>query len=338
MRKMPSSKSTDPPVVLLGQRGTPARSGASGLAAARTPGPAGLTAAADPSAEHEAKATRPASNRASNACAYSRPARYEDRTNGPDITPAKPSASASSCSCDELLRLDPPLHRVVTHARAQVLGDREQVGAGLVQVAHGGADLVPLLAHAEDEVRLGHQARVPRLRDDVEAALVAEAGPDPAEDPRHRLHVVGEHLGPGVEDLAEQLGHRVEVRRQQLDAGAGVERVDLPDRLGVEPGTAVGQVVAGHAGDGGVAQLHGAHALGHPARLVGSRSSGLPVSIWQKSHRRVHWSPPMRKVASRSSQHSKMLGQPADWQTVCSPSPLTRFISSGTPGPSSPGS
>ena len=35
-----------------------------------------------------------------------------------------------------------------------------------------------------------------------------------------------------------------------------------------------------------------------------SKSAGLPVSIWQKSQRRVHWSPPMRKVASRSSQHS----------------------------------
>jgi hypothetical protein len=35
-----------------------------------------------------------------------------------------------------------------------------------------------------------------------------------------------------------------------------------------------------------------------------SSSSGRPVSIWQKSHRRVHCSPPMRKVASRSSQHS----------------------------------
>ncbi len=54
-----------------------------------------------------------------------------------------------------------------------------------------------------------------------------------------------------------------------------------------------------------------------------SKSAGLPVSIWQKSQRRVHWSPPMRKVASRSSQHSKMLGQPASWQTVCSPSFFT---------------
>src|ERR1035438_5222851 len=55
-----------------------------------------------------------------------------------------------------------------------------------------------------------------------------------------------------------------------------------------------------------------------------SSGAGLPVAIWQKSHRLVHWSPPMRKVASRSSQHSKMLGQPASSQTVCKPSRLTR--------------
>ena len=41
-------------------------------------------------------------------------------------------------------------------------------------------------------------------------------------------------------------------------------------------------------------------------RRGSSRSSGagLPVSIWQKSQRRLHCSPPIRKVASRSSQHS----------------------------------
>ncbi len=59
-----------------------------------------------------------------------------------------------------------------------------------------------------------------------------------------------------------------------------------------------------------------------------SSGCGLPVSIWQKSHRRVHWSPPMRKVASRSSQHSKMFGQPASSQTVCRPSRRTSVFSS----------
>jgi hypothetical protein len=38
--------------------------------------------------------------------------------------------------------------------------------------------------------------------------------------------------------------------------------VDLADRLGVEPGAAVGQVVAGDAGDGRVLQAHLRDGLG----------------------------------------------------------------------------
>ena len=57
------------------------------------------------------------------------------------------------------------------------------------------------------------------------------------------------------------------------------------------------------------------------------------MSIWQKSQRRVHCSPPMRKVASRSSQHSKMLGQPASSHTVCRPSRFTSDLSSVYSGP-----
>src|SRR5215469_6973114 len=41
----------------------------------------------------------------------------------------------------------------------------------------------------------------------------------------------------------------------------------------------------------------------------------------------------MRKVASRSSQHSKMFGQPASSQTVCRPSARTRFFSDVYSGP-----
>ena len=82
----------------------------------------------------------------------------------------------------------------------------------------------------------------------VQRPFVAEAGPDPLEDPRHGLEVVGQHLRPGVEDLAQQLGLGVEVRHEDLHPGAGVERVDRAHRLGVQPGPAVGQVVAGDAG------------------------------------------------------------------------------------------
>ena len=139
---------------------------------------------------------------------------------------------------------------------------------GGMQVDQRLADLLAGLAHAEDQVGLGDQAEVARLGDDVERAVVAERRPDPLEDPRHRLDVVGEHLGTALEDLAEQVRLTVEVRDQVLHAGLGVELVDLLDRLGVQPGPAVGQVVAGDAGDGGVAQPHRPHRLRDPARLV----------------------------------------------------------------------
>ena len=55
----------------------------------------------------------------------------------------------------------------------------------------------------------------------------------------------------------------------------GVELVDRAHGLGVQPGAAVGQVVAGDAGDGGVAQPHRPHRLGDPARLVAVQRLGL---------------------------------------------------------------
>src|SRR6185312_14149247 len=59
---------------------------------------------------------------------------------------------------DELLGLNPALHRVVAQRRPQVLGDRDDVAAGIEQVAKRGAHLVGCLAHAEDEVGLGDEA------------------------------------------------------------------------------------------------------------------------------------------------------------------------------------
>src|SRR4029453_10014262 len=82
-------------------------------------------------------------------------------------------------------------------------------------------------------------------------------------------------LGAGGEDLGELVGVGVEVGDEQFDAAAGQLGVDLADRLGVQPRPAVGQVVAGDAGDGRVLQAHGGGALGHPAGLVGVVVGGL---------------------------------------------------------------
>ncbi len=99
----------------------------------------------------------------------------------------------------------------------------------------------------------------PRSRasvDDLERPLIAEAGADRLEDARHRLQVVREDLGLRVEDLREQFGPGVEIRGQQLDAAAGHRRVDLAHRLRVQPRALVVEIVAGDAGDSGVAKPH----------------------------------------------------------------------------------
>src|SRR5665647_1794373 len=69
---------------------------------------------------------------------------------------------------DELLRLDPTIDRVVARRRPEILGDRDQVGAGVVEVAQGLLDLMFLLAHAQYQVGLGHQTGVAAHRDDFQ--------------------------------------------------------------------------------------------------------------------------------------------------------------------------
>src|SRR5690242_15831488 len=48
---------------------------------------------------------------------------------------------------DEFLGLDPPLHRVVAHRRPQILGDRDDIAAGGMQIDERGAHLIGRLAH-----------------------------------------------------------------------------------------------------------------------------------------------------------------------------------------------
>ena len=213
--------------------------------------------------------------RAATACAYSRPARYDDRTSGPASTPAKPSVCRETLVLDELLGLDPALHRVMPHRRPQVLGDGDDVAARVVKVGQRGADLVGRLTHAEDEVGLGDQAVVARRGQHREAALVAERRTDPLEDARHRFDVVRQHFWARLENLRQQGRLGVEIGDQQLHPGVRVELLDCAHGLGVQPRAAVGQVVAGHAGDRRIAQPHRLHAFGDAARLVAVEFGGL---------------------------------------------------------------
>ena len=177
--------------------------------------------------------------------------------------------------CHELLRAHPTLDRVVHGGRAQVLGNREDIGASLAQVTHGLHDLLLGLAHAQDQVGLRDQPVVVGRTDDLQGTLVLEGRADALEDARHGLQVVGEDLRLGLEHDLQQLRLIGEVRGEVLHARVRVQLVDLADDLRVQPGALVVQVVAGHARDGGVLQAHLADGLRHAARLVAVQGSGL---------------------------------------------------------------
>src|SRR6202000_374818 len=176
---------------------------------------------------------------------------------------------------DELLRPDPAVHRVMARRGAQVLGDGDDVAARGVQIGQGGAHLVGGFTEAEDEVALGDQSEVAGRGQHPQAALVGERGANPLEDPRNGLDVVRQHFWARFEHLRKPGRLAGEVGDQQFDAGRRVEIFDSAHGLGVQPGAAVGQVVAGYAGDGGIPQAHRSHALRDPPGLVAVQFSGF---------------------------------------------------------------
>ena len=210
----------------------------------------------------------------------------------------------------------------------QVLGDGHDLGAGVVQVAQRLRHLVPGLAHAEDQVGLGHQAGA-RARRAAPPASARSGSPG----------------GSGGRSAARspRCGRTPRAPlRTAGPAGRGCRRSPAPASRPRCPGSAGGSPgwsrAYSQAPSSARSSRHTPVTVAYRSSIFctdsatrsgspASKSAGLPVSIWQKSQRRVHWSPPIRKVASRSSQHSKMLGQPASWHTVCRSSYFTSACS-----------
>ncbi len=76
-------------------------------------------------------------------------------------------------------------------------------------------------------------------------------------------HLQGVPIGPEVGD-------------QHLDGAAGLQAADLADGVGEDVRAAVGQLVAVHAGEHGVAQAHLPHRFRHPQRLLFVQRLGAP--------------------------------------------------------------
>ena len=107
-----------------------------------------------------------------------------------------------------------------------------------------------------------------RALEQLEAPRVLAARARHAVEPRHRLGVVVQDVGPRVEHGAQRRFLALEVGNQHLDAAVGHPRLDLADRVGEDRRAAVGQVVAIDRRDDGVAQAHRLHRFGDAHRLV----------------------------------------------------------------------
>ena len=71
----------------------------------------------------------------------------------------------------------------------------------------------------------------------------------------HRFDVLREHVQAAVDDRLDVAQHALEIRRQRLDRGVGIESLDLADAGGEMRRAAVGQVVAIDRGEHHVLQL-----------------------------------------------------------------------------------
>ena len=121
-----------------------------------------------------------------------------------------------------------------------------------------------------------------------EAAGVAGRRSDGPLEPGHRLDVVVEDVGPGVEDGLERRPIALAVRDEHLDGGAGTRLADPGDGLGEGAGppsarsSRATQVITAWA------RPIRATASATRAGSSASSGSGRRVSTWQKPQARVH--------------------------------------------------
>ena len=88
---------------------------------------------------------------------------------------------------------------------------------------------------------------------------IARAGPDRRVEARHRLHVVVEHVGFGLDDNLERAILAQEIGRQNFNRGAGRLCTNGGDGLGEMLSPAIIKVVTVYRGDDNMAQRQFCH-------------------------------------------------------------------------------
>ncbi len=173
------------------------------------------------------------------------------------------------------------LDRQVGVAGREVLADGEHVDVVRAHVAQHLQHFFVGLAQAHHDAALGRDAGVQRLElfQQAQRKLVVAARACLLVQARRGFQVVVEHVGRG--GLQNGQGFFVaatEVGHQHLNLGAGGVGADLRDAIGKVLGAAVAQVVAVHAGDDHVFELHARHGLRQLERLARVQWVGAAVA------------------------------------------------------------
>ena len=135
-------------------------------------------------------------------------------------------------------------------------------------------------------------------------------------------------LGAGGDDHTAGLVDALEVGGEDFYLASGGLAADFANDVDERLRGAEVVVIAIDAGDDGVAQAERGDGVGDALGFIQwSMGCGRPLGTAQKPQRRVQRLPSIMKVAVLWFQHSPMLGQWADSQTVCRPSSRVSFLS-----------
>ncbi len=156
----------------------------------------------------------------------------------------------------KFFRRHPAIHFLVLLGGLEILADGEDIAVDGTQVAQQLFDFLFLLANAEHDAALGHEAALLGVVEHPQGAVVARGFADRALEALHGLHVVVENVGLGVEDDVQVLGLALKVRRENFHSGVRALVMNGAHGGCPDAGAAVRQVVAGHRGNDDMLEVH----------------------------------------------------------------------------------
>src|SRR3990172_3816914 len=152
----------------------------------------------------------------------------------------------------------------------KVLADCQYLTPCRRDLSHTVQQLIPVLTNTDHDAGF-HDGRInarPGAAENLKRPFQSGAWPNLRVEPRNCLDIVIEHVRARLQDTLQSLEIAVKVWNEDLDSDATVTGAQLADRLGENPGTAIGKIIAVDGRNHDLLQPQGRHPFGHPSRLI----------------------------------------------------------------------